>query len=278
MDNRKVKFTWDIHYKCNFRCPYCWFYRDWGRLSRKNLYLSPEEWFKHWEKIHKKYKEVHIEITGGEPFLYPNFIELIKLLSTIHTIKITNNLSGDIERFAREIDPERVNLDLNFHALFSDLEPLIKKVLILKDAGFKCGVCYLAYPPQMKQIDHYRKRFEKDSINFALAAFWGEYQGKKYPESYTPEEAELIKPFLGDIDRIAYHLKGESPKGRLCYAGYRSAVLQADGNIVRCGPLAHQVIGSILDEDFSLHSEPQSCEAEACPCNEYVNILETERV
>ncbi|MBU1146984.1 MAG: radical SAM protein [Candidatus Omnitrophica bacterium] len=270
--DRKVKFTWDIHYKCNFRCPYCWFYWDWAKVSRRNLYLPPEEWLKHWENIHRKYGEVHIEITGGEPFMYPDFIRLIKLLSAIHTIKITTNMSGDIEGFVREIDPGRVYLDLNFHALFANIETLIKKVLILKNAGFKCGICYLAYPPQMAQIDFYKKRFEEAGISFALAAFWGEYQGKKYPESYTPEEIEVIKPFMGDIDRVTYHLKGESPKGRLCYAGYKSAVLQADGAIVRCGPLADKVIGSILDKNFSLSDEPQPCEAQACPCNEYVNI------
>lgn len=270
--DRKLKFTWEIHYKCNFRCPYCWFYANWADLVRENIYLSPKEWFEHWMNIYRNYGEAHIEITGGEPFLYPGFIELIKLLSKIHTIKITTNMSGDIKKFSKETDPGRVSLDLNFHPLFSDLEAYIEKVLILKNAGFKCSVCYLAYPPQIKQINNLSVRFEKEGIGFALAAFWGEYGGKKYPESYTSEETEVIKPFLGDAERIKYHLKGDSPKGRACYAGHRYAVVRANGNVTRCGQLPNTIMGNISDKDVALLDKAYPCEATYCPCNEYTNL------
>ncbi|MBU1998937.1 MAG: radical SAM protein, partial [Candidatus Omnitrophica bacterium] len=270
---RGIYFTWDIHYKCNFRCPYCWFYEKWIPEGNRNVHLSPQEWVKHWMRIYDKYGQIHIEITGGEPFIYPNFIEIVKQLSKIHTIKITTNMSGDIATFVKEIDPNRVHLDLNFHPLFADVDDLIKKAILLKKAGFKAGVCYLAYPPQMKQIGGFKRIFEDSGINFALAAFWGEYAGKRYPESYTQQEIDLIRPFLGDIDRITYHLKSESPKGKLCNAGYKYAIVQADGNIVRCGQLADNFIGSIFKEDFQLFNEPLPCEAEVCPCNEYVNLI-----
>ena len=271
---RNIYFTWDIHYKCNFRCPYCWFYTGWAEAAKRNIYLSPDEWMVHWRRVFDKYGSVRIEITGGEPFIYPKFIELIKLLSSIHSVKITTNMSGDIETFVKKIDPKRVDLDLNFHPLFADIEILIKKALLLKETGFKAGVCYLAYPPQMGKIDIFRKRFEEAGINFALAAFWGQYENKTYPESYTQQEIEYIRPFLGDIDRIVYHLKGESPKGKLCNAGYKYAVVQADGKVIRCGQLADKIISNLMDEDFHLLNKPEPCEADCCPCNEYGNLLE----
>jgi organic radical activating enzyme len=272
-----IYFTWDIHYKCNFRCPYCWFYSRWPEEAKKNIYLSAQEWMKHWGNVHDKYGEVRIEITGGEPFIYPDFIRLVKLLSSIHIIKITNNMSGDIETFVREIDPRRVTLDLNFHPLFADIDPFIKKTLLLKKNGFKTGVCYLAYPPQMGRIGMFKKRFEDEGINFALAAFWGEYRGKKYPESYTREEIEMIRPLLGDIERTVYHLNGESPKGRLCNAGHKYAVIRGDGNVVRCGQLPDRIITSLLDKNFHLLDMPEPCEASYCPCNEYGNLVEMKR-
>jgi molybdenum cofactor biosynthesis enzyme MoaA len=270
----QVNFTWDSHYKCNFRCPYCWFYEGWVQGSKRNHYLPVEEWMRHWRRIYNQYGKCHIAITGGEPFLYPNFIPLVKELSQVHSVKVTTNMSGDIETFVKEIDPQKVILDLNFHPLFSSQEPYIKKTLLLKKAGFKAGVCYLAYPPQMKQIDTVRMRFESEGINFALAAFWGEYLGRRYPESYSQQDRDMIRPFLGDIDRITYHLKGESPKGKLCYAGHRYAVIQADGKVIRCGQLADKVIGNFFDEEFSLLDAPEPCEAETCPCNEYINLLD----
>ena len=270
----KVKFAWDIHYKCNFRCPYCWFYKDWARLGERSLYLGPEEWMSHWRRIYDRYGETKIEIVGGEPFIYPDFIELIKKLSSLHLIKVTTNLSGNIEQFAKEVDPERVELDLNFHVLFIDLETVIKKTLILKRAGFKGGICYLAYPPQMHKIKDLGERFRKEGINFALAAFWGEHGGKQYPGAYTQEEKEMMRPFIGDIDRIAYHLNSQSPKGKLCNAGYRYADIQADGNVVRCAPLGNKSIGNITDKNFRLLDKPCSCDSDSCPCNEYDNLVQ----
>lgn len=272
--NNGIYFTWDIHYKCNFRCPYCWFYSGWTEASKRNIYLLPDEWMVHWQRVYDKYGSIRIEITGGEPFLYPNFIRLIKLLSSIHKVKITTNMSGDIETFVKEIDPQRVFLDLNFHPSFAHLETVIKKTLLLKKAGFRAGVCYLAYPPQMASIEKYRKSFEEAGINFALAAFWGVYKEKKYPESYTREEIDFIRPFLGDIERIVYHLKGESPKGKMCNAGHKYAVIQADGNVIRCGQLPDGVISNLLHEDFHLLDKPEPCEANFCPCNEYINLVD----
>jgi len=271
--NQMVKFSWDIHYKCNFRCPYCWFYKEWANMKKRNVYLSPDEWMVHWNRIYDKYGEVKIEIVGGEPSIYPNFIELVKKLSSVHLVKITTNLSGDVERFVKEISPDRVNLDLNYHVSFIDLETVIKKARILNNAGFKSGVCFLAYPPQMKQIDRLSKVFKETGINFALAAFWGEHEGKKYPGAYSDEEKEMMRPYMGDVDRLSYHLNAKSPRGKLCNAGHAYASIQGDGSVVRCGPLADKLIGSILSRDFQLFKEPLPCESDVCPCNEYDNLV-----
>lgn len=277
MNNHQIKFSWDIHYKCNFRCPYCWFYKDWARLDSRNIYLTPDEWLVHWKRIYDKYGEVKIEIVGGEPFIYPNFIELVKKLSSLHLLKITTNLSGNIEAFVNEIDPKRVELDLNFHVLFIDLETAIKKALLLNNSGFKAGICYLAYPPQMHKIKYLSQRFNNEGINFSLAAFWGDYKGKKYPEAYTEEERHMMQPFLGDISRIKYHLNAKSPRNKLCKAGFRYADIQADGNVVRCSPSAGKSIGNILDKDFQLFNQPAPCESDTCSSNEYDNLMENEQ-
>jgi len=273
MDIKKVHFVWDIHYRCNFRCPFCWFDRNWEEMDKLNLYPSLEKVVATWKRILDNYGECHIMITGGEPSLYPNFIELIAELSKMHTMKVTSQLSGDYYTFARKIDPKRVCLDMNYHPLEALAEPFIRKVLTLKKYGFSGGVCYLAYPPQMDKIDYYRQKFEENGINFALAAFWGEYNGKKYPESYTEQEKEKIAPFIGDAARIKYHLEGQKTLGKLCRAGNIYASIKADGNVTRCGPLSHKSIGNIFDDNFRLLDKPMPCEAEICPCDEYIWLV-----
>jgi MoaA/NifB/PqqE/SkfB family radical SAM enzyme len=269
----KINFVWDIHYKCNFRCPYCWFDGKWDEMGKHNRYIPVKDLIKIWERIHSKYGECHIMITGGEPSLYPDFIEFIEKLSLLHTVKITSQLSGDYFTFAEKINPKRVILDMNFHPIDARLEPFIEKVLALKNKGFTGGVCYLAYPPQMDKIEFYRQQFEKNKISFALAAFWGEYKGKKYPESYTEEERNFMKPFMGDMNRIQHHLEGKKTKGKLCRAGHIYASIKADGTVTRCGPLSHKPIGNIFDDNFEMHIKPMPCEAEICPNDEYIWLV-----
>jgi MoaA/NifB/PqqE/SkfB family radical SAM enzyme len=270
----KINFVWDIHYMCNFRCPYCWFDKKWEEMGKQNKYIPLSEMVEIWERIFKRHGECHIMITGGEPSIYPNFVELIENLSKMHTIKVTSQLSGDYKAFSEKINPERVTLDMNFHPKDGKLTEFVEKILLLKQRGFKGGVCYLAYPPQMDKIDYYREIFEKLGIGFALAAFWGEYDGKKYPDAYTEKEKKIIAPFVGDINRIKYHLEGVKTKGKLCRAGHVYASIKANGTVTRCGPMSHKPIGNIFDKDFKLFDKPMPCEAEVCPCDEYVWLVD----
>ena len=270
----KVNFVWDIHYKCNFRCPYCWFYTKWDEMAKHNKYIPLDEMVAIWKRIRDKYGECHIMITGGEPSIYPNFVELIYQLSQLHTIKVSSQLSGDYESFAKRIDPKRVKLDMNIHPKDTNLELFLKKLKLLKEAGFEGGVCYLAYPPNMDKISYYEKVLNDIGVNLALAAFWGEYEGKQYPMSYSDEEREMMKPYLGDLSRVKYHLEGKKTKGLLCRAGHIYASIKADGTVTRCGPLSHKPIGNIFDKNFELLPKPMPCEADVCPNDEYIWLVD----
>jgi MoaA/NifB/PqqE/SkfB family radical SAM enzyme len=273
----KVTFVWDIHYKCNFRCPYCWFDKNWDAMEKVTRYMSVPELMKVWRRIYDRHGECHIMITGGEPSIYPNFVEFIAELSKLHTVKVTSQLSGDMYAFAEKVDPSRVTLDMNFHPKDSNYDSFLSKILALKKKGFQGGVCYLAYPPNMDKIDFYNNKFKEHGIGFALAAFWGEHNGKKYPDSYSEAERKMMEPFLGDISRVKYHLEGKKTLGKLCRSGQVYASIKADGKVTRCGPLSHKPIGNIFDDDFKLFDKPMPCEAEVCPCDEYVWLVESEK-
>ena len=132
MDNRgKVSFVWDSHYRCNFRCPYCWFDKVWDDMDKYNKYPPLSEMIALWDRLYDLYGECDLMVTGGEPMLYPNFVELIAAISKKHTVKVTCQLSGDMFTFAKKLNPQRVRLDMNFHPLESKIEPFIRKVLYL---------------------------------------------------------------------------------------------------------------------------------------------------
>ena len=219
------------------------------------------------------YGSASIEITGGEPFLYPSFVELMKRLCARHTLRITTNLSVNeafLEQFAAQVDAQSVSIEASFHPAFIGLDAFMARAIILKERGFPVRVQYVAYPAQLKLIVHYDEEFRKKGLSFSVTSFWGTYNGVSYPAGYNEEERVCLRNYLKDLQRIELNLEHVSPRGRLCQAGSRFALIRGDGKVVRCGQKQQDnYIGFFLDEGFRLLEAPAPCAAESCPCNDF---------
>jgi len=278
MDNHKLSFSWDIIYKCNFRCSYCWWDNKWVSLSGKNQLPSFDECVRSWTRIYESYGEAHIEVLGGEPFLSPNFIELVREISGMHTVNISTNLSCGIDRVIKEWDPARVTIRPTFHPMFAELNEFRGKVLALFSAGFTRGVTYLAYPPQIAQSAFYKDIFVRDNLEFSMLPFWGTHDSRKYPDGYSQEEKRIVSPELARRNDEEFQLlKVEPVKGKLCYAGCRYACIHPDGETFRCGGGSYgglqNSMGNFFKEGFRLLDGPEPCPSEVCPCNEWAFLL-----
>ena len=261
----KLRFTWIIHYACNYRCTYCFYYEGagWEILKERNIYLTPEEWLKHWQRIYERYGRCYIAITGGEPFTYPNFLELISRLSKVHyPINISSNSSGDLDSFVQAVSPKRVSLSLSFHPQFDELDIFLERVRFLRDNKFDGCINFLAYPPYLNDLKYYINQFESIGEKLKIIPFRGIYREIAYPAGYTKEEKSLIGLKEERINKIR-------KKGTVCFAGRQSGLLLPDGEVSRCGQLWYNcIIGSFFDFNFKLSDEPQICSAETCPCDE----------
>jgi len=258
-----VRFTWNIHYACNYRCPYCFFDGKWVEYKKKNIHLSVDDWMKYWEEIYKKCGQSYILITGGEPFIYPDFIELIERLSQIHyPINISTNASGDLESFVSRIDPDRVSLSVSLQLNFENVNSFLGKVKFLRKHRFQGCINFVAYPPFIKQINFLVEQFKSIGEELKIIPFWGKYQDKDYPPSYTDEEKHII-----GIDSAWFNKVRK--KDSICLAGFNSALIFPDGKVARCGQIGERfLLGNFLDQGFKLLDKPLACEAEYCPCDE----------
>lgn len=274
-----IEFSWDIHHSCNYRCPYCWFCDKWDEIGKNNTYPGLRRLVQIWSRIYDKYGCAQIQINGGEPFTYPDFIELITEVSKIHKVGITTNLSGDIEAFAEKINKPNVHLGASFHPLFIEFDTFLRKVLIAKNSGIVVGVLFLAWPSQIKHLLEYEERFRKKGIDFTVLTFWGKYNGRDYPQSYSDSEKEIISRVLGVRSESGekFQLLPRMTKGSLCRAGQTYALIHPNGNAYRCGganwKVQHDPFSNLFKEDFSLLSEPQPCDSDECPCNEWSFLL-----
>ncbi|MBM3245011.1 MAG: radical SAM protein, partial [Candidatus Omnitrophica bacterium] len=259
----KRRFTWNIHYSCNYRCPYCFFEGKWDEYKERNIYVSVGEWVKYWNAIYEKYGNCYMLITGGEPFTYPNFIELIERLSQIHyPINISTNASGDLESFVQKVDPEKVSLSVSFQPNFVEIDSFLNKVELLRRHKFNGCINFVAYPPFIKDINLYIEKFKSIGERLKVIPFWGKYQEKEYPLAYTSQERAVI-----GIDGT--WLDKARKKNSLCQAGYNSGLVFPDGKVARCGQVGERfLVGNFFDSEFKLLDTPLSCDAEYCPCDE----------
>jgi MoaA/NifB/PqqE/SkfB family radical SAM enzyme len=222
-----------------------------------------DEWLRYWNSIYEKYGRCFILITGGEPFTYPNFIELIEKLSLVHyPINISTNASSDLESFVERIDPGRVSLSVSLQPDFDKVDLFLEKVKFLRKHKFDGCINFVAYPPYLKDIGFYLERFNAIGEKLKIIPFWGRYQEKEYPFAYTLQERDAI-----GIDGAWFNKVRK--KDSLCPAGYNSALVFPDGKVARCGQIGERMlVGNFFDSEFKLLDEPSSCDAEFCPCDE----------
>jgi MoaA/NifB/PqqE/SkfB family radical SAM enzyme len=275
--NQRITFSWDIHYACNYRCPYCWYTLDGTFLKNKNKnknkYLPLKELIDIWADMYKRYGSLWIDIIGGEPFIYPNFDELIKELSKMHFIEVTSNLSTELPGSLNMMSPGMVRIAGTLHPLFADLRVFIKNLVRLKELGIKTSALYLAYPPQVPLIPYYKEKLTHYGIDFSVISFWGEYEGIRYPQGYSHAERNIIEPFLGERGQEKYQLRPKEVKNKMCRAGQVYVNLKADGSAYRCGSSNSQSLGNLFSGDFRLLDKPMPCNSDFCPCNEWADLL-----
>jgi len=244
-----------------------------------NRYPGIDKLMNIWERIYKEYGSVHIEISGGEPMIYPEFYEFLSRVLKYHTIGINTNLSGNVQEMIKNLSNNRARLKVNatFHPLFANFKEFVKKAELLEKNDFSIGVAYLAWPPQIEDMPVYREKFEERDFRLSVLTFWGEYSGQDYPSSYTEREKEIISPNLGKRSGEEFQIKPMITQGEICNAGHTYATIQPDGKVLRCGggswEKEDKSIGNIFDDNFKLLKEPQPCLSKYCPCNEWAFLL-----
>lgn len=271
----QVSFNWDITYICSYRCPYCWFYGKWQGIRNRNINIPLTKLAVFWQRMYEKYGEIKIAITGGEPFLYPGFTDLINTIAKWHKIEIVTNLCWPVESLSDKLTPQRVQLHPSFHPLFADSEDFIRKLIVLKSKGFAKNASYVAWPPQIPLLRNFVQKFKEEGLGVFVQSFFGEHNGVRYPEGYSDAEREIISPFLGERGGESFQITENQTKGKLCYAGVLYGVIHPDGSVLRCGGLnsGDKRIGNILDDDFKLLDDAYPCASEICPCNEWAFLL-----
>jgi MoaA/NifB/PqqE/SkfB family radical SAM enzyme len=96
VDNDPFVVTWDLGPRCNYDCSYCPSHRHDNyskHATLDELVVGSQFVFDYCQTLleHKKGKKVHIDFTGGEPTVNPQFIEFGEYLRQKHKSDYANN-------------------------------------------------------------------------------------------------------------------------------------------------------------------------------------------
>lgn len=283
----RVCITWLINNNCNYRCSYC---LNGFEEPPGFRILSPEEWSSVWENIYNNYGTVSMQITGGEPAVYPNFFKIMKEISRMHYIDLQTNLFWDPQEIIGYISLEHISrIGGSYHPQYTEFEPFLEKLVKLRDAGFWVEVNYVAYPPILDEAKEYLNMAEEKKIKFTTLSFQGEYQGRRYPESYSDDEKAILKKLnlasgesaesMLDWDiqkkKIGNSEEAEEPL-RICRMGQMYTWIKPNGEAMRCCK-SSLVLGNIIDGTFSLLDEAIPCNLKNCICWRNMTIGEENR-
>jgi len=257
--------VWFITWKCNFKCAYCW---EVQRIIKGELQPEPYKDYKLWVDAWNKIKPEILDISGGEPFLQPDFIKLLNELDPDIKIAITTNLSFDVVDFVQKVNPDKIiSLTFSYHPTQKmSRDQFGGKVLLVKNRGFKnITVNYVTWPEQIWQIEENKNYFEKIiGVRFHVDPY---APTPHFPYEYSDRESRYIQQF---VEPNRKHAFGTDEKFDVaCSGGVNHISVEPDGSAYRC--IQDKVtnkpkIGNILEGDFKLNTKKTFCDQyHICP-------------
>ena len=251
---------WNMTRKCNFRCEYCYFPHDNSPVT-ETLPVDKIKAF-----LDGTGRTWTVGMTGGEPFIYPGFVDTCEVLTQTHNIGVDTNLSvpSKVKAFAERIDPGRVDdlyvaLHIQERERVKGVPAFIENAQLLIDKGFKVIVNYVVHPDLESRFHKDRNFFATHGIAITPRPFRGEFGGKRYPEAYGDRAAVIFSDHPEQGKKVAFNFF-DVP----CTAGMTLLRMEPDGTIFRC-PGDKTILGNVLDT-VSLYDGPKPCTKKRCPC------------
>jgi len=267
---------WQVNGHCNYDCPYCiqskasrvGFPGDATVKAIINQFANlPGQW--------------EIKMSGGEPFAFKGFINLVipELVSkTRHKISVLTNFSAPLnvlERFCK-LTSERLRItSASLHPDTANVDEFIEKAIAYRqfreqhnpNSSFVVNVVLV--PGNVKNHFSYRQQIEAEGMRYFPQLM--KIKGGVYP--YQESEYQMIEQ-LTDGSRDPRKVnRAPNYEGVHCESGAWYFTVDKNGEAYSCrtGKRFLDVndearMGNLVDGTFSLRSNGGPCPYPICPC------------
>lgn len=265
--------SWNMNTTCNYRCSYCTqrFLDDRHRWANDvPAFLEafgslPTATGVPWE----------IKLSGGEPFLHPDFIDVVKgLVARDLYVSVVTNFSRDDDVIAAFVDAAGDHLrvlscSLHLEFLPGDkLDRFIEKAawtqaqLLSSSSSSSLVVTCVATQQTMPQLELLSQRFADVGVRFKV----------------QPEKQDRDIVAYDDAGKaLLYRLGGHNGTGNIahdfggqpCWSGARYFIVDDKGEAFRCYPARRykvERLGNLLDGSFRLFHAARPCLYRSCHC------------
>lgn len=276
--------SWYITERCNFDCSYCGIVnphkikkvlRATKKIIKHRPLASRYDLNKELDNVIRRFlgtgKQITFGFTGGEPLVYPHFIDICRRISAFDDFKIaldTNLTMKNVQRFIDAVSPEKVEYIfaalhiLERERIYGDIDKFLDDVVLLQNAGYNICVNYVMYPPLFDRIDRDYNYCLDRGVRLILKDFKGVYKNRTYPWSYSEEEKKILSKYYPNHDDEEFCPRNFF--GRNCNAGKNLVRIKSNGDITRCVG-DHTLLGNIFT-GFELYETAQPCVLKSCPC------------
>ena len=281
----QIEADWHLLNTCNYRCHYCFFSPE--VLGDKiRTFATAREWQQAFDSTGYRWL---LHMTGGEPGIYPQFVELCEALTERHFISVNSNLSHrSFEAFAERIDPARVSfinagLHLEERERHAGHQAFLRNAEALLARGFPVLVSLIATPEALDRFEEAVSLLAPVGLMPIPKSIRGPHDGKQYPAAYTAADKsrfrqyatlarESYQPMLGSMaERPSVDMfrdedfLDEQPSftGQSCQAVRLFVRLDQKGEAFRCG--TSESLGSLIEGTFVRRAAPAPCDTNYCP-------------
>lgn len=256
---------WILTEKCNLNCYYCLQHAD-----TRNAECGPVDC--HFAANVKSTMLFHL--TGGEPFLVPNLIDLINDLQSMgHYVSMNTNLTRPTGNFSECVNKEKLLfINASYHYVYrkGHLAPFVRNYMYLREAGIFTYATIVMIPQLFDELSVIADKLISYGVCVLPKLMRGRDNGRQYPQDYDSTQLEMISCLLNQSKSILsaeekckltqaclYNVsiddwQTESHSiGTRCFDGIHYIRITETGDVVYCNGI---LAGNVYHEGFHFHS------------------------